>query len=380
MRREEKKKKPAKNVRRAGIGRRGGALKNKRGERMNGTHRTTRAAALLLGFFAAAMLACPSARAAAEPVRELCAVGRPIGVKLFSDGVLVIGFSDGESPAKDCGLKKGDIITALDGAELDSIEDLRACLNENGGGAAALTVKRGSRTLTLEAAPQQDESGEYRLGAWVRDSMAGIGTMTFYEPGSGAFGALGHGVTDVDTAKLLPLDHGSIMAASVKAVKKGERGAPGELKGEFDFSRDCGTLYANTDCGIFGRLSPQDAEALGGKRYPIAKRDEIRPGQAAILAAVSGSEAKEYAIEIEKVYPAADTTRNLLLRVTDEALLAQTGGVVQGMSGSPIVQNGRIVGAVTHVLLDDPGRGYGIFIENMLDAAGLFCVSNSTET
>ena len=379
MRREEKKKKPAKNVRRAGIGRRGGALKNKRGERMNGTHRTKRAA-LLLGFFAAAMLACPSARAAAEPVRELCAVGRPIGVKLFSDGVLVIGFSDGESPAKDCGLKKGDIITALDGAELDSIEDLRACLNENGGGAAALTVKRGSRTLTLEAAPQQDESGEYRLGAWVRDSMAGIGTMTFYEPGSGAFGALGHGVTDVDTAKLLPLDHGSIMAASVKAVKKGERGAPGELKGEFDFSRDCGTLYANTDCGIFGRLSPQDAEALGGKRYPIAKRDEIRPGQAAILAAVSGSEAKEYAIEIEKVYPAADTTRNLLLRVTDEALLAQTGGVVQGMSGSPIVQNGRIVGAVTHVLLDDPGRGYGIFIENMLDAAGLFCVSSDAET
>ena len=380
MRREEKKKKPAKSVRRAGIGRRGGALKNKRGERMNGTHRTTRAAALLLGFFAAAMLVCPSARAAAEPVRELCAVGRPIGVKLFSDGVLVIGFSDGESPAKDCGLKKGDIITALDGAELDSIEDLRTCLNENGGGAAALTVKRGSRTLTLEAAPQQDESGEYRLGAWVRDSMAGIGTMTFYEPGSGAFGALGHGVTDVDTAKLLPLDHGSIMAASVKAVKKGERGAPGELKGEFDFSRDCGTLYANTDCGIFGRLSPQDAEALGGKRYPIAKRDEIRLGQAAILAAVSGSEAKEYAIEIEKVYPAADTTRNLLLRVTDEALLAQTGGVVQGMSGSPIVQNGRIVGAVTHVLLDDPGRGYGIFIENMLDAAGLSCVSSDAET
>ena len=380
MRRAEKKKKPAKKrlPRRSGE-RRGGALKNKRGERMNGTHRTKRAA-LLLGFFAAAMLACPSARAAAEPVRELLAVGQPIGVKLFSDGVLVIGFSDGESPAKDCGLKKGDIITALDGAELDSIEDLRTCLNENGGGAAALTVKRGSRTLTLEAAPQQDESGEYRLGAWVRDSMAGIGTMTFYEPGSGAFGALGHGVTDVDTAKLLPLDHGSIMAASVKAVKKGERGAPGELKGEFDFSRDCGTLYANTDCGIFGRLSPQDAEALGGKRYPIAKRDEIRLGQAAILAAVSGSEAKEYAIEIEKVYPAADTTRNLLLRVTDEALLAQTGGVVQGMSGSPIVQNGRIVGAVTHVLLDDPGRGYGIFIENMLDAAGLSCVSSDAET
>ena len=371
MRRGEKKKKPAKKrLPRRSTDRRGGALKNKRGERMNGTHRTKRAA-LLLGFFAAAMLACPSARAAAEPVHELLAVGQPIGVKLFSDGVLVIGFSDGESPAKDCGLKKGDIITALDGTSLDSIEELRACLNAGGGNDAALTVKRGSRTLTLEASPQKDASGEYCLGAWVRDSMAGIGTMTFYDKGSGTFGALGHGVTDVDTGKLLPLDHGSIMDASVKAVKKGERGAPGELKGEFDFSRDCGTLYANTESGIFGRLSSQDAETIGGKSYPIAKKEEVRPGQATILAAVSGKETKEYAIEIEKVYPASDTARNLLLRVTDEELLAQTGGVVQGMSGSVIVQNGRIVGAVTHVLLDDPSRGYGIFIGNMLDAAGL---------
>ena len=339
---------------------------------MNGTHRTKRrAAALLLGFFAAAMLSAVPARAAAEPVRELVPVGQPIGVKLFSDGVLVIGLSDGENAAKQCGLKEGDIITAVGGESLDTIEQLRACLNANGAAEAALTVRRGSRTLTLEASPQRDESGEYRLGAWVRDSMAGIGTMTFYDPKSGAFGALGHGVTDVDTGKLLPLDHGSIMNASVKAVKKGERGAPGELKGEFDFTRDCGTLYANTDCGIFGRLSPQDAETLGGKSYPIAKKDEIRPGQATILAAVSGNETKEYTIEIEKVYPASDTARNLLLRVTDEELLAQTGGVVQGMSGSAIVQNGRLVGAVTHVLLDDPSRGYGIFIENMLDAAGL---------
>ena len=371
MRREEKKKKPAKNVRRAGIGRRGGALKNKRGERMNGTHRTTRAAALLLGFFAAAMLACPSARAAAEPVRELCAVGRPIGVKLFSDGVLVIGFSDGESPAKDCGLKKGDIITALDGAELDSIEDLRACLNENGGGAAALTVKRGSRTLTLEAAPQQDESGEYRLGAWVRDSMAGIGTMTFYDPESGIFGALGHGVTDADTGKLLPLDHGSIMDASVKAVKRGERAAPGELKGDFDLTRDSGTLFANTESGIFGKLSAEDAEKLRTQALPIAGKSERKTGKAQILATVEGKETRAYDIEIEKIYSSSGSTRNFLLHVTDEALLAQTGGIVPGMSGSVVLKDGKIVGAVTHVLLDDPTRGYGIFIENMLAAAGL---------
>ncbi len=338
---------------------------------MNGTHRTGRCAALLLGFFAAAVITAVPARAAAEPVHELVPVGQPIGVKLFSDGVLVIGLSDSESAAKQCGLKEGDIITALDGKSLDTIEQLQACLNANGASETELTVKRGSRTLTLEALPQQDASGVYRLGAWVRDSMAGIGTMTFYDPKSGVFGALGHGVTDVDTGRLLPLDHGSIMDASVKAVKKGERAAPGELKGDFDLTRDCGTLYANTESGIFGTLAPQDAEKRSGKVYPIAKRDEVKTGPATILATVNGNETREYAIEIEKVYAASGTSRNMLLRVTDEALLAQTGGVVQGMSGSVIVQNDRIVGAVTHVLLDDPSRGYGIFIGNMLDAAGL---------
>ena len=237
--------------------------------------------------------------------------------------------------------------------------------------AAALTVKRGSRTIELSAEPEKDEDGEYCLGAWVRDSMAGIGTMTFFDPQSGTFGALGHGVTDVDTGQLLPLDHGSIMDASVKAVKKGERASPGELKGDFDLTRDSGTLYANTECGIFGKLSAEDAAKITGAALPIAKKDEIKTGRAAILATVSGNETREYDIEIEKIYSPSGSTRNLLLRVTDEELLAQTGGVVQGMSGSAILQDGKIIGAVTHVLLDDPSRGYGIFIENMLSAAGL---------
>ena len=200
---------------------------------------------------------------------------------------------------------------------------------------------------------------------------AGIGTMTFFDPQSGTFGALGHGVTDVDTGQLLPLDHGSIMDASVKAVKKGERASPGELKGDFDLTRDSGTLYANTECGIFGKLSAEDAAKITGAALPIAKKDEIKTGRATILATVSGNETREYDIEIEKIYSPSGSTRNLLLRVTDEELLAQTGGVVQGMSGSAILQDGKIIGAVTHVLLDDPSRGYGIFIENMLSAAGL---------
>ena len=166
---------------------------------MDGTHCIgKRAAAILLGFFAAAALMLPSAQAAERTVSELIPVGQVIGVKLFSDGVLVVGLSDGESPAKACGLKEGDVITAVGGQELDTIEEFRQLLAENGADAAALTVKRGSRTLELCAAPEKDESGDYRLGAWVRDSMAGIGTMTFYDPESGIFGALGHGVTDAD--------------------------------------------------------------------------------------------------------------------------------------------------------------------------------------
>jgi stage IV sporulation protein B len=154
-------------------------------------------------------------------------------------------------------------------------------------------------------------------------------------------------------------------------VKKGERASPGELKGDFDLTRDSGTLYANTECGIFGKLSAEDAAKIVGAALPIAKKDEIKTGRAAILATVSGNETREYDIEIEKIYSPSGSTRNLLLHVTDEELLAQTGGVVQGMSGSAILQDGKIIGAVTHVLLDDPSRGYGIFIENMLSAAGL---------
>ena len=339
---------------------------------MNGTQGAAgRAAALVLGFFAAAILAAPRAAAAERTVRELVPMGETVGVKLFSDGVLVIGFSDDDSAAKRCGLKEGDLITALDGAEVDTIEQMQAFFAENGEKETALTVRRGNRTLMLHAAPQRDSSGVCRLGAWVRDSMAGIGTMTFYDPQSGIFGALGHGVTDVDTGRLLPLDHGSIMDASVKAVKKGERAAPGELKGEFDLTRDCGTLYANTDRGLFGTLAREDAEAITRSALPVAEKEAVHTGPAVILATVQGGEAREYGIEIERICTLSGDTRNFLLRVTDGALLAQTGGIVQGMSGSAVIQDGKLVGAVTHVLVDDPTKGYGIFIENMLDAGDL---------
>ena len=199
--------------------------------------------------------------------------------------------------------------------------------------------------------------------------MAGIGTMTYYDPESGSFGALGHGITDVDTAQLMSLGSGSIMETTVKAVKKGEKGEPGELKGDFSVQRDVGTVTVNSDGGIFGTVSDADFPARS-QAVPVAGAEEVKPGSAVILSTVSGEEIREYQVEIVKVFRDADSTRNLLLRITDPELLQATGGIVQGMSGSPILQNGKLVGAVTHVMINDPTQGYGIFAENMLVRAG----------
>ena len=200
--------------------------------------------------------------------------------------------------------------------------------------------------------------------------MAGIGTMTFYDPETGVFGALGHGITDTETAQLMPLSSGAIMDSQVKAVKKGQQGAAGELKGEFELTQDMGTLNTNCEYGVFGTAEELRFGETLGAALPVAAPEEVTPGKATILANVSGDAVEEYQVEISKIF-STDGSRNLLLTVTDPALRAVTGGIVQGMSGSPILQNGKLVGAVTHVLLEDPTRGYGIFTENMLEAAGI---------
>lgn len=334
---------------------------------------SNRVAAVCLGLLFTCAAYAPGVRAAVGEgnggVRCLVPVGHTVGVKLFADGVMVVGLSDGETPAKASGLREGDIMLAFNGTDIDSTEHLQKLLAENGEARSTLSVRRGAKTLTLPVTPEETADGGYRLGAWIRDSMAGIGTMTFYDPQSGVFGALGHGVTDVDTGRLMPLESGGIMDATVKAVKPGKSGSPGELRGDFDLTRDSGSLYANTDSGLFGVLT--DTDVAERRALPVAAREEITAGRATILANCRGDEVCEYDVEIERVYAGASPTRNLLLCVTDPELLEQTGGIVQGMSGAPILQNGKLVGAVTHVLVNDPTRGYGIFIENMLDAAGL---------
>lgn len=319
---------------------------------------------VLLGL---AALTVPAAAGDLSAAQTLVPVGQTVGIKLFSRGVLVVKLAEGDTPAKACGLTPGDVIVECGGKRVTSTEQFQTLLQTAAGGAAELAVQRGSETLALEVtADDSDGDGRYAIGAWIRDSMAGIGTMTFYDPATGCFGALGHGVTDVDTAALMPFSSGSILPSTVKAVKRGAAGSAGELKGDFDLTATTGGLYANTQGGVFGTLADTALVEQWAQALPVAENHQVHTGKATILANVSGDEVREYDIEITKILDADAPTRNLLITVTDPALLEATGGIVQGMSGSPILQDGRIAGAVTHVLLSDPTRGYGILIKNML--------------
>jgi len=304
-------------------------------------------------------------------------VGRAVGIKLFSDGVVVVGTSEvmtekgGVNPARACGLREGDIITHINSTEVDTIEEVTALLQQLEGEEMSIRALREDRTLQLTAqAVFCPADSTYKLGAWIRDSMAGIGTVTFYCPETGAFGALGHGINDLDTALLMPLESGSVLPASVSGVQKGQVGAPGQLRGVFETGTTLGRLTANTGCGVFGILD--NVRQFSGQPMETAQRSQVKAGDATILSNITGESVEEYTIRILKVYPAsaAGDGRDFLIQVTDPRLLEATGGIVQGMSGSPILQNGMLVGAVTHVMVDDPTTGYGIFIGNMLEAAG----------
>ncbi|MBM6938091.1 SpoIVB peptidase [Pseudoflavonifractor phocaeensis] len=312
---------------------------------------------------------------AASAVKTVVPLGRAVGIKLFSDGVMVVGLSEvstaagSQAPARDCGLQEGDIITHINSTEVDTVEEVQSILQDLEGETMSIRAVRGEDQVQMTAqAVQCSADGAYKLGAWIRDSMAGIGTLTFYDPDTGAFGALGHGVSDVDTAQLMPLQSGSIMYATVSTVQKGAVGAPGQLQGDFQVNRDLGELWSNTSQGIFGSLT--DETLTQGTPVEVARRDQVQVGKAQILSNIAGDRVETYEVEITHVYPEKEgDDREMMLKVTDPRLLETTGGIVQGMSGSPILQNGRIVGAVTHVLVNDPTQGYGILMETMLDAA-----------
>lgn len=318
---------------------------------------------LLFQIVAAALSICTSA---AMPER-LVPVGSTVGIRLDAQGLVVVGFDTAvTSAAREAGMEKGDVISTVNGVTVEDGDSFRKLVSEGGGKPLEIGVVRDGQTKTLKVQPDQDGTG-YRLGVSLRDSMAGIGTVTFYDPEQHAYGALGHGVNEMETMVLLPLESGEILPSSVVEVQKGASGAPGMLKGAFNTSEVLGTVEANTDHGIFGHTK----EALSdGKAVPVATNREIHTGKATILANVNNTDVEEYEVEITKLFPMEDDSgRNMLLTIKDPRLLKITGGIVQGMSGSPILQDGKLVGAVTHVLVNNPTCGYGIFIENMLEAA-----------
>ena len=290
--------------------------------------------------------------------------GQVVGLELQDSTVTVAGFDDdlGDA-ARAAGLQEGDRILRIDKTAVTCARDIRDALASSGG-MVELWIQRGDKTRSVRFAPAATAEGP-RLGVYLRQGTTGVGTVTYYDPDTGNFGALGHGV-NTQKGNLLQMTSGTVYPARVAAVKKGAIGAPGQLIGQLTDPEALGTIAKNTDQGIFGQMRTKPtAEPL-----PVADAEEIHTGAATIRSTVDGTAPEEYSVEILKVYSGSrDKGRNLLLKVTDARLLAATGGIVQGMSGSPIIQNGKLVGAVTHVLVNDPTTGYGIFIENMLDAA-----------
>lgn len=301
------------------------------------------------------------------PVRTLAAqhlvpVGQVIGLQLYNDTVTVAAYDDVlGGAAKAAGLKIGDRIVKINDMSITSAEDVRSAL-DSGEGILNLTVSRGGKQRAVTLTPTQTKDGP-RMGVFLRQGIAGIGTVTWYDPDTGAFGALGHGVCD--STGLLNMTRGSAYEASVTEVKKGKSGDPGQLKGTARSLEPIAPLLRNTAQGVFGVTT----RGWRGEALPVAEYSQIHTGTASIRAQTCG-QVHEYSVEILKIYPQTRSDcRNFLLKVTDPELLSTTGGIVQGMSGSPILQDGHLIGAVTHVLVNDPTVGYGIYIQNMLDAA-----------
>ena len=305
--------------------------------------------------------------------QELIPVGVPIGVYVKTDGVLVIGTGEfqGEggvtySPAKYI-LKSGDYIQKVNGTAVSTKKELIQYIEANGRKKMTLTVKREEEQLELEVTPERNEEGLCKLGIWIRDNAQGVGTMTYMDE-NGNFGALGHGINDVDTSTLMNTNDGTLYRTEIVSIKKGRSGEPGEMTGMIIYTPDriLGDITSNSEKGIFGTCNEKALGLTDEDPIPIGLKTEIEKGPAQILCAVNGTPAY-YDVEITAVHMNQDNiNRGIELKVTDKQLLKLAGGIVQGMSGSPIVQNGKIIGAVTHVFVNDPAKGYGIFIENML--------------
>lgn len=310
-----------------------------------------------------ALLLCPVLHASALDSRRSVHIGgMPFGLTMYTNGVIVVNVDEnGESPAKKAGLKANDVITAADGVTISSNEQLQSVIRSSQGEDIELSVVRDKSPISLSITPQKDESGSYTAGMWVRDSTAGLGTVTYFDESTHSIGALGHGICDRDTGMLMPLKNGRIVKADITSVTKAKRGIAGGLNGSMT-DDTIGEMTVNSGYGIFGKYTAQPE----GEEYLCALDSEIKTGPAYIYTTVDDSGIGKYEIKIEKVNVNDNSGQNMVIKVVDQDLLQKTGGIVQGMSGSPIVQDDKLVGAVTHVFVNAPEKGYGITIGNML--------------
>ncbi|MCJ8006779.1 SpoIVB peptidase [Lederbergia wuyishanensis] len=316
--------------------------------------------------------------------------GQSIGVKLNTLGVLVVGHhlvsveNEKQSPGEEAGIKVGDIITKINGTKINHMAEIASFVNEAGkqGKKLEITIQRGKETIDTTLNPMLDEKEKtYKLGLYIRDSAAGIGTMTFYEPKTKKYGALGHVISDMDTKKPIVVDDGQIVNSTVTSIEKGKNGTPGEKLARFSSDKNViGNIKTNSPFGIFGVLKQNIKNGVMDKPLPIALSNQVQEGPAKILTVVEGNKVEQYDIEVVSTIPQKfPATKGMVIKVVDQKLLNKTGGIVQGMSGSPIIQNGKIIGAVTHVFVNDPTSGYGVHIEWMLHEAGINIYEKDTE-
>lgn len=325
-------------------------------------------------------LSARSTKPVMTPEVKVIPGGQPIGVKIYTKGILVVGFSDIEtpsgkkqSPSVIGGIEIGDRIEELNGNKVNTCRELIDFVNKNKGNPINIKVNKNDREKIIKVKPIETvKNDEYKIGLWVRDTTSGVGTMTFYDPESGTFGALGHPINDVDTGLMLTIRDGKIYNAKIMSVEQGTRGNPGELRGMFDEQDVVGNLQKNTSSGIFGKMTKKMESKIYDTPIMVASQNDVKEGPAKVLTSIEGSEVKEYDIYIEKLTEQSKpNSKSMIIRVTDKELISKTGGIVQGMSGSPIIQNGKLVGAVTHVFVNRPDMGYGIYAEWMLRESGI---------
>lgn len=307
---------------------------------------------------------------------EVIPVGKIIGLKLYTNGVLIVGMSEIENvnhqkerPYENLNIQEGDTILKVNDLEIQTIENLQKEINKSDGKNIDLTILKEDGTIeTSNIKPVKVSNTEYKLGLWVKDAATGVGTLTYYEPNSKSFAALGHGITDSDTDKLIDIDSGNIVTSKIVSIQKGEQGKPGEIRGSIINQPTIGKVYKNTEFGIYGELTNlSNIKFNYSNKLKVALREEIQEGNAKVLCSVDGNETEEYNIKIEKIYKDNnEDNKSMLIEVTDKNLINKTGGIIRGLSGAPIIQNGKFIGAITNVLVNSPTKGYAIFGDIMI--------------